>query len=82
MKRVLYNNSKKMGEVDPLYLIVCFFILMSIDNLSPVFFVVLSLEAKLPLNCDGSLKEKGNIAILGGNELAVVCIIYVIIRGV
>lgn len=82
MKRVLYNSSKKMGEVDPLYLIVCFFILMSIDSLSPVFFVVLSLEAKLPLNCNGSLKEKGNIAILGGNELAVVCIIYVIIRGV
>lgn len=55
-----------MGEVDLLYLIVCFFILISIDNLSPVFFVVLSLEAKLPLNCNDILKEKGNIAILGG----------------
>lgn len=65
MKRVLYNNSKKIRETDPVYLIVCFFILISIDNLIPIFLVVLSLEARLPQNCNGILKEKGNIAILG-----------------
>lgn len=71
LKRVLYNNGKKIGEMDPVYPVVCFLTLMSIDNLTPVPSVVLSLVAKLgtpqlkmSVFCFLLFIEKGNFAIL------------------
>ena len=46
LKRALYNNSKKIGEMDSMHFIVYFSILISMDNLTLVPSDILSLVAK------------------------------------